>query len=128
MVRKLAAFSLIVALTVLSAGAQPADVNAVKARVRDLHARSSEAKVTMTDGATLRGRILRLDQDAFTLQPKKPAGEVAISYARVKEVGKAGLSRRTKAILIPAIIGGGVLLALCVAPYPIGYLCRKDPS
>jgi len=128
MVRKLASFAVMVAMTVSSVGAQPADVNAVKARVRDLHARSSEVKVTMTDGATIRGRILRLDEDAFTLQQKNPAGEVAISYARVKEVGKAGMSRRTKAILIPAIIGGGVLLVLCAAPYPIGYLCRKDPS
>ena len=64
----------------------------------------------------------------FTLQQKSPVREIVVSYTQVKEANKDGLSRRAKAIIIPAAIGGGVLLVLCAAPYPIGFLCRKDPS
>ena len=115
-------------LAAIYATAQSPDLKAVKAKVRDLHARSAGVKVTLTDATELRGRILRLDEDAFTVQQKSPARETVVSYAQVKAVDKTGLSRRAKAIIIPAAIGGGVLLVLCVAPYPIGYLCRKDPS
>ena len=54
--------------------------------------------------------------------------DTVLPYAEVKDVTRSGLSRRAKAILIPTAIGGGVLLVLCAGPYPIGFLCRKDPS
>lgn len=123
-VRRFAALAAALVEIALPAGAQ----SDWKAKLRELQARSAAVKVSLTDGATLRGRILRLDETAFTLQQKPPAGEVVVPYAQVKAVDKTGLSRRAKAILIPAAIGGGVLLVLCAAPYPIGYLCRKDPS
>jgi hypothetical protein len=123
-VRRFAALAAALIGIALSAGAQ----SDWKAKLRELHARSAAVKVSLTDGATLRGRILRLDETAFTLQQEPPAADVVVPYAQVKAVDKTGLSRRAKAILIPAAIGGGVLLVLCAAPYPIGYLCRKDPS
>ena len=116
------------ALAALYAAAQSPALNAIKAKVRDLHSQSAGVKVTLTDATELRGRILRLDEEAFTLQQKSPAREIVVSYTQVKEANKDGLSRRAKAIIIPAAIGGGVLLVLCAAPYPIGFLCRKDPS
>ena len=126
MAYKLAALAVSIALSAMAT--QSPDLNALKAKVRDLHARSADVKLTLTDATELRGRILRLDEDAFTFQQKKPAREIAVSYGQLKDANKAGLSRRAKAIIIPAAIGGGVLLVLCAAPYPIGYLCRKDPS
>ena len=115
-------------LAALYAAAQSPALNAIKARVRDLHSQSAGVKVTLTDATELRGRILRLDEDAFTLQQKSPVREIVVSYTQVKEANKDSLSRRAKAIIIPAAIGGAVLLVLCAAPYPIGFLCRKDPS
>ncbi|MBK5293027.1 MAG: hypothetical protein JJE04_15320 [Acidobacteriia bacterium] len=129
--RKLIALLLVGAsLSALPANAQPQspDLNALKARVRELHTQTSEVKVTLPDGALLRGHILRVEADSFTIRQRKTEREIALQYAQVKEVKKSGLSRRAKAILIPIAIGGGALLLLCAAPYPIGFLCRKDPS
>jgi len=114
-------------LSVCMAHAQ-APVADWKARVREFHAQAREVKVTLNDRTTLRGKILRVDEESFVVQEKKPSRETEIQLAQVKEVKRNGLSTRTKAILIPAIAGGATLLVLCAAPYPIGYLCRKDPS
>ena len=73
-------------------------------------------------------RAVRVDPESFTIHDKAAARDRELRYAQVKEFARSGLSRRTKAILIPAAIGGGVLLVLCAGPYPIGFLCRKDPS
>ena len=115
---------LLLGATIIHAQAQ--DLEPLKAGARDLHSRGSNVKVTMRDGSVLRGHILRVDSDAFTLQQKSTPQETPVQYAQVKEIKKDG--KGGKAILIPAAIGGGVLLVLCVAPYPIGFLCRKDPS
>jgi hypothetical protein len=126
MTRKLIALWLVGAtLSVLLAQSQ--DLNALAERVRELNAQNSEVKVTLLDGSTLRGQILRAEADSFTIRQKKTAQEIALQYAQVKEVKKVG-SLRTKAILIPAAIVGAALLVMCVAPYPIGFLCREDPS
>jgi hypothetical protein len=95
--------------------------------VRELHARTSEVNVTLLDNTKLQGRILRFEPDSFTIR-EKTGRQRTIQYAQAKEVRKSGLSRRTTAILIPAVIGGSAVLVLCAAPYPIGFLCRKDPS
>lgn len=119
--------SLALLLSVLIANAQ-APFADLKARVRDFHAQTREVKVTLNDRSELRGRIVRVEADSFTIHEKKSARETVVQYAQVKDLKRNGLSRRTKAILIPAIAGGAVLVVLCAAPYPIGYLCRKDPS
>jgi hypothetical protein len=122
------ALSLVLAtVSVLSAYAGPGNANAIEARVRELHARTSEVNVTLLDNTKLQGRILRFGADSFTIR-EKTGSQTTIQYARAKEVRKSGLSRRTRAILIPAVIGGSAVLVLCAAPYPIGFLCRKDPS
>ena len=100
--------------------------DAVRARVRDLHARNSEVRVSLTDGTTVRGRIARVEQDSFALRTDS-AQEVVYPFAKVTDVRKQGGGPR-KALWVPIAIGAGVLLALCVAPYPIGMLCRSDPS
>jgi hypothetical protein len=100
----------------------------LKERVSDFQGQAREVKVTLRDRTTVQGLILRVSEDSFVIREKKPPREVTVPYALVKEVKRKGLSTRTKAILIPAIAGGAVLLVLCAAPYPIGYLCRKDPS
>jgi hypothetical protein len=122
------ALSLVLAtVSVLSAYAGPGNANAIEARVRELHARTSEVNVTLLDNTKLQGRILRFGADSFTIR-EKTGRQTTIQYTRAKEVRKSGLSRRTRAILIPAVIGGSAVLVLCAAPYPIGFLCRKDPS
>lgn len=100
--------------------------DAVRARVRELHSNGSKVQVSFTDGTSVRGRILRIDPDAFALQ-QNFAQEAVIPFAKVADVRKQGGGSR-KALWIPLAIGGGVLLALCVAPYPIGFLCRSDAS
>ena len=106
-----------------------ADVDAIKARLRELHAADAAGvQIKLAGRAKVSGRILRLEADTFTIAEEKTGRERTLAYAQVTEVQKKGLSRGAKALLIPAAIGGGALLVLCVAPYPIGFLCRKDPS
>ncbi|MBP1599191.1 MAG: hypothetical protein H6Q05_4568 [Acidobacteria bacterium] len=126
--RRLAVALLVVTVSILSAHAESPSANALEARVRELHAKSSEVKVTLLDNTVLQGRILRVEADSFTILQVKTGRQTAIQYSQAKEVRKSGLSRRAKVILIPAVVGGCALLVLCAAPYPIGLLCRKDPS
>lgn len=125
---RLAVLLVVGAVSVLSTHAKPPNANTLEARVRELHAKSSEVKVTLLDRTVLQGRILRVEADSFTIRQRRTGQQTAIQYAQVKEVKKSGLSRRAKAVLIPTVIGGGALVVLCAAPYPIGFLCRKDPS
>jgi hypothetical protein len=83
-------------------------------------------QVSLKDGTSIRGRIVRVEPDWFALL-QNSAGEVVVPFAKVANVRKQGGGSR-KALWIPLAIGGGVLLVLCVAPYPIGFLCRSDPS
>ena len=100
--------------------------DAVRARARDLHSKDSEVRVTLMDGTSVRGRITRIEPDSFALRTNS-AQEVVYPFAKVTDVRKQGGGPR-KALWIPLAIGGGVFLVLCVAPYPIGMLCRSDPS
>ncbi len=109
------------------AQSQPQHVDTIKARVRELHGKAAEVEIALADGAKLRGHIVRIEVDSFTIRQKDTAQEMALQYTHVTEVKKRGLSRGAKAALIPVIIGGGALLLLCAAPYPIGFLCREDP-
>jgi hypothetical protein len=98
----------------------------VRARVQELQSQGSEVRVSLTDGSSVRGRVIRIEPDSFVLR-QKSAQEVVVSFTRVADVRKAGSGSR-KALWIPVAIGGAVLVALCAAPYPIGFLCRSDPS
>jgi hypothetical protein len=100
--------------------------DAVRAGVRDLHSKNSEVRVLLMDGTSVRGRITRIDRDSFALRMNSDQ-EVVYPFEKVTDVRKQGGGPR-KALWIPLAIGGGVLLALCVAPYPLGFLCRSDPS
>ena len=120
---KLVAWLLVGATAASAEGAEE-----FKARAGQLLEQRAEAKVTLLDGTKFRGRVLRVDPESFTIHDKAAARDRELRYAQVKEFARSGLSRRTKAILIPAAIGGGVLLVLCAGPYPIGFLCRKNPS
>jgi hypothetical protein len=104
---------------------QAADI--LKARAQSLQSKGGRVTVTTADKTTVRGRIVRVDEDSFTVREENSAQERVIPFARVKDV-KGASSGRKKAILIPAAIAGGAVLVLCAAPYPIGFLCHKDPS
>lgn len=98
----------------------------VRARVHKLHSQRSEVRVSLKDGTSVRGRIIRIEPESFALR-QNSAQEGIFPFAKVLDVRKQGDGPR-KALWIPLAIGGGVLVALCVAPYPIGFLCRSDPS
>ena len=100
--------------------------DAVRARVHELHSKRSEVRVLLTDGTSVQGWIIRIQPDSFGLR-QKSGQEAVFPFAKVADVRKQGGGSR-KALWIPVAIGGGVLLALCVAPYPLGFLCRSDPS
>jgi hypothetical protein len=100
--------------------------DAVRTRVHELQSQGSEVRVSLTDGTSVQGRIIRVEPDSFVLRHKS-AQEAVILFAKVADVRKSGGGPR-KALWLPIAIGGGVLVALCVAPYPIGFLCRSDPS
>jgi hypothetical protein len=113
---------------VAKTGPQSQDAVAIKAQVRALRQSGAKAEVALPDGTRLRGRIIRVDDDSFTMREEKSRVEVAWRYAQVIEVRKKGLSRRERAALTGALIGGSVLFVLCVAPFPLGFLCQQDPS
>ena len=71
---------------------------------------------------------MRIAEDSFTVRLEKSIQETVVPFARLQDIKKSGSSARRKAILIPAIVVGGAVLVLCAAPYPIGFLCHKDPS
>lgn len=97
----------------------------VRACVQDFQAQKSEVRVSLSDGSSVQGRVVRIEPDSFTLLHS--GQETVVPFARVADVRKTGRGSR-KALWIPVAIGGAVLVALCVAPYPIGFLCHSDPS
>jgi hypothetical protein len=104
------------------------DASSIRDRVMQLRAQDSRAMVTLIDGTVLQGRVIRVEENSFVLNEESTSKEVPVAFAQVKEMRKKGLAGRTIAVLIPAAIVGGALLVLCAAPYPIGFLCRQDPS
>jgi hypothetical protein len=116
-------WDLTVALPVQGQPAAP--VAAIKNEVRQWNEKGAQVQVTLTDGRTLRGRIVRADSDTFLLRPKSGADET-VQYAMVTQIRKQGGIK--KAVWIPLIIGGAAVVVLCAAPYPIGFLCHSDPS
>jgi len=113
---------------------QSRDVKSLEARVRELQATGSKIQVELADGTALQGRIIRAEADSFTIRQEKTDQEVAFQYGQVTqvtqvtEVTKKGRSLGRKIAVIAVIATAGTLLVLCIAPYPIGFLCRKDPS
>ena len=99
-------------------------IAATREKVRTLHAKSSEVQITLAQGRTLRGQIVQVANETFVVRQKAGAEET-VEYARVSKISKQGIR---KSVLVPAVVGGAVLAVLCVAPYPIGFLCRRDPS
>ena len=112
------------ALLLMAPLSAAADIAAIKTQVRDFHAAAAPIEVKLSTGAKLQGAILRVETDTFAIR-QKTGQEVSVPFSDVAAVKKRG--RISKAVLIPAIIGGTALF-LCVAPYPLGFLCRKDPS
>jgi hypothetical protein len=111
-----------------TAAAQAPIVEATRARVRALQASGSSIEITLVEGTRLRGRIVKADDESFTIGEEKTDREVALQYAQVIDVKKSGgLSGNTKRA-IAAVVVGGVLAVLCFAPFPLGFLCQPDPS
>jgi hypothetical protein len=124
---KLACLLILHAMLVAPPGfGQPETPDNLKVRVQKLHTKGGRVSVTTSDKTVLRGRIVRVDEDSFTVREEKTAREAVIPFTRLKDIKDGG--SRKRAILIPAAIVGGAVLVLCAAPYPIGFLCRKDPS
>ena len=110
-----------------TAAAQAPIVEATRVRVRAVQASGSPIEITLVDGTRLRGRIIRADDDSFALSEEKTKREVPLQYAQVIEVKKSGLSGNTKRAIALAV-AGSVLVVLCFAPFPLGFLCQQDPS
>jgi hypothetical protein len=97
----------------------------LREQARDWNIRAEPVIVSLSTGKTLKGRIVQVDSEAFLLRQKN-GPDTTVQYASVTRIRKQGGVR--KAILIPAIVGGAAVVVLCAAPYPIGFLCRRDPS
>jgi hypothetical protein len=110
-----------------TAAAQAPIVEATRVRVRTVQASGSRIEITLVGGTRLRGRVIRGDDDSFTLSEEKTKREVPLQYAQVIEVKKSGLSGNTKRAIALAV-AGSVLVVLCFAPFPLGFLCQQDPS
>jgi hypothetical protein len=98
----------------------------LRSRVQELQSKGSEVRLALRDGTSVRGRIARLDGESLVLR-RDSAQETNIPLADVLAVSKQASGVR-KAIWVPLVIGGAVLVTLCAGPYPIGFLCRSDPS
>jgi hypothetical protein len=121
--RRLGSVVSILLLVIQQLIAQASD--SVRVRVQELQSQKAEVRVSLSDGTWIQGRVVRIESDSFTLLHS--AQETVVPFARVADVHKVRRGSR-KALWIPAAIGGAVLVALCVAPYPIGFLCHSDPS
>jgi hypothetical protein len=102
----------------------PAAIASTKEQVRALHAKSARAQITVMPKRTLRGQIVQVANETFVVRQEGGAEET-LEYSRVVKIGKQGIR---KSVLIPAVVGGAALVVFCAAPYPIGFLCRRDPS
>ncbi len=102
----------------------PSAIASTKEQVRLLHAKSARVQITVQPGTRLRGKIVQVADETFVLRLDS-AQEQTLEYARVIEIRKKGIS---KWVLVPAVVGGAAFLVLCAAPYPVGFLCHRDPS
>jgi hypothetical protein len=107
-----------------------APIEGTRARVRALQTSNDRIEMTLVDRTTLRGRIIATGDDSFTIGEEKTNREVTLQYRQVMEVKKwkgPGLSRRAQTAITFAVTGA-VLLVFCAAPFPLGFLCKQDPS
>jgi hypothetical protein len=102
----------------------PAALAATKEQVRELHAKSARVKITVLPKRTLTGQIVQVANETFVVRGQGGAEET-LEYARVVKIGKQGIR---KSVLIPVVAAGAALVVFCAAPYPLGFLCRRDPS
>ncbi|MGH9145559.1 MAG: hypothetical protein ACRD1Q_02535 [Vicinamibacterales bacterium] len=99
-----------------------------RARLMAPHQKGEPVRVQLADGTSLEGRIIRLEAETFIIRHEKTGEEINVPYAQVTEMSTNGRAWRHKGAWITAIIIGTTLLALCVAPYPFGFLCQEDNS
>ena len=84
----------------------------------------------LVDRTRLRGVIIGTDDDSFTIGEEKTNREMTLRYGQVLEVKRwrgPGLSRKAQTAITFAV-AGAVLLVFCAAPFPLGFLCKQDPS
>ncbi len=105
-------------------GQTPAAIATTKEQVRALHAKSAQVQITVAPARTLRGQIVQVASETFVVR-QKGGVEETLEYARVVKIGRQGIR---KSVLIPVVIGGAAVAVFCAAPYPIGFLCHRDPS
>src|SRR5690349_4815156 len=68
----------------------------LKARVRELQTKGAQATVTTLDKAVIRGRIVRVAEDSFTIQDAGSNQETVVPFGRLKDVRKGGPSGHKK--------------------------------
>ena len=99
---------------------------ATKAQVLNLHARGSQIDVT---GQTRQapGPDYRRRRRFFHHQggSNGPGNRVAVCAGDRGQEERASSHARA---LTGVIVVGSVLLVLCAAPFPLGFLCQEDPS
>jgi hypothetical protein len=74
-----------------------------------------KAVVTLANGSEVKGTIIAMDADSFTIDKGKSKGTSQLAYADVRQILRDGMSRKEKAVAITAaaviVVGIGVLIA-----------------
>jgi len=100
------------------------EVAKISVQARGLQAKMVQVRVDIADGTRFEGLIVQVTDDAFVLR-QQPGQDRTIPFSTVRALKKKGIRKK---VWVPLVVGGAVVVALCAAPYPIGFLCRQDPS
>jgi len=110
--------------------AQAPSAEATRARLRAFQASRDRIEITLLDGTVFRGRIVETADDSFTIGDEKTNRKITLQYGQVIGAAKwkgPGLSNAARTVIVIGVTGA-VLLVLCAAPFPLGFLCHEDPS
>lgn len=91
-------------------------VQKIKAELAKRASDQKPARVTLKDGSELKGTVLKVADDDFSMLDAKSGKAASIAYADVKSVRGTGLSRRAK-IGIGIGVGVGIAFAVLYAAF-----------
>jgi hypothetical protein len=71
---------------------------------------SKHVKVRETDGSTVKGTVMAVNEDNFLLVPKEGGATIAIKYSQVVKVQSDGMPVAVKVVLWTITVGIGVII------------------